>query len=225
MIHTAVIIQDPAGYSERCRALQQAHPHAFAVSPEDKPYAHTLSVTIPDEWLPADLTISFSRRCWHRGYTLGLAAVQKLAIDADYYWFIESDCVASQERWKALFASHVDNEDDCVSNPFRSRAETKDNFWWTHPGTPDWATHFYVPACHRLSRRAVAELIRTAEETRECFCEHALASTIVRAGFTFSSANDPVTHWNRQTYRFSAEAVIRNPNFLCHPVKENSFGP
>lgn len=220
-----VILQDVAGYPERLRALRDAHPRVIAVRPEDKAHPHAAAIAIPPEWLPADPSIPFSRRCWFRAHTLGLAAVQQLAIDADFYWFIESDCVASQDRWKALFADHAETTSDCVSNPFRSRLSTPTNPWWTHPGTPEWATHFVVPACYRLSRRAVEELIRTAEETRECFCEHAIASTILRAGFTQFSVNTRQTHWNAQTYRTTESSVIPNARFLMHPVKADTYAP
>lgn len=222
---TAIILQDADGYPERLRALQDAHQHVYAVCPSDKQHSHATPIVVPPSWLPADPAIPIARRCWHRAHTLGLAAVRQLNIVADYYWFIESDCVATQDRWRALFASHEENPADFVGNPFRSRADTPTNPWWAHPGTPEWATHFVIPACARYSRRAVEELTRTAAETRECFCEHAIASTIVRAGLTHASANNPTTHWNQQTYRTNPEAVIRNPRFLNHPVKTNTYEP
>jgi hypothetical protein len=222
---TAIILQDCDGYPERLRALQDAHPNVIAVCPPDKAHLHATAIEIPAEWIPADQSIPFARRCWHRAHALGMAAVQQLDIDADFYWFIESDCVASQARWKAIFADHAETTSDCVSNPFRSRLSTPTNPWWSHPGTPAWATHFVIPACYRLSRRAVEELIRTAEETRECFCEHAIASTILRAGFTHLSVNARQTHWNSQTFRTTASAVIPNPLYLMHPVKTDTYGP
>lgn len=222
---TAIILKDVDGYPERLRALRDAHPHVWAVSPPDRPHAHTIPVHIPEDWLPADPQIPFAKKCWFRGHVLGLAAVQQLGIGADHYWFIESDCVASQDRWKALFSDHAANPADCISNPMRARADTPGDRWWSHPGTPPWASHFFLPACHRLSSRAVAELIRTAAETREFFCEHALGSTLMRAGFSCSNANHPRTHWNQQTYRTRPEAVILNPDLLNHPVKADTYRP
>lgn len=222
---TIVILQDAAGYPERLRALQDAHPHVVAVSPPDKTFAHTTSVEIPPEWLPANTEIPFHLRCWLRAHTLGLAAVQQLSLQADAYWFIESDCVASHERWKSMFVDHAENPADCVGNPFRSKEDFPNNPWWDDQGTPAWATHFVIPACIRFSAAAVTELTQTAEETRECFCEHAIASTIVRAGLTHASVNADMTHWNQQTYRTVPGAVIFNPRFLNHPVKTNTYGP
>jgi len=222
---TAIILQDAAGYPERLRALRDAHPNVYAVCPPDKQHAHATPIDVPLSWLPADLSIPLPRRGWHRAHTLGLAAVRQLNIEADYYWFIESDCVASQERWKALFSAHETSTADFIGNPFRAKEGTADNPWWAHPGTPEWATHFVIPACARYSRRAVDELTRTAFETRECFCEHAIASTIVRAGFSHASANTPATHWNQQTYRTNPDAVILNPRFLNHPVKSDTYSP
>lgn len=222
---TIVILQDAAGYPERLRALQDAFPHVVAVCPPDRQFDHATPINIPLDWLPADTEIPFERRCWFRAHALGLAAVQQLNLDADAYWFIESDCVASQDRWKSLFATHNENPADFVGNPFRAKGDTPGNHWWPHPHTPEWATHFVIPACARYSRRAVHELTRTAVETRECFCEHAIASTIIRAGFTHVSVNVPITHWNQQTYRTTAGTAIPNPRFLQHPVKSDTYGP
>ncbi|MCW1885503.1 hypothetical protein OKA04_12255 [Luteolibacter flavescens] len=220
-----VIVQDVTGHPLRVQALQDAHERVIAVSLPECHQRHARPFRVPGNWLSADTSVPFTKRCWVRAAWVGLAAVRDLAVDADAYWFIESDCVASQERWKALFADQRGNPADCVSNPIRERAATLQNPWWSHRGTPDWASCFFVPACFRLSRRAVLEAIRCAEETRECFSEIALPSVLRRAGMTMESANRRKTHWNAQTFKTVPEKVIVNPLLLNHPVKVDSYGP
>lgn len=220
-----VILQDVAGYPKRVQALRDAHPNVIACAPDDFTLPGVLPFSVPAEWISADTSIPYRKRCWLRAGIIGLAAARQHAPDADFVWFIESDCVASQDRWKAMFKDHRNNPADCLSNPARERSRTLDNGWWTHPGTPEWASCFFISACYRLSSRAIAEGIRCAEETRECFAELALPSILRRAGLTMESVNQRQTHWNRQCFRVLPEKVILNPALLNHPVKENTYGP
>jgi hypothetical protein len=194
----------------------------IAVTPPGvKPWPHAPGFTVPDDWLSADTSIPYARRCWLRASVVGLAAIGE--VKADHYWFIESDMVAPQARWKALFDDHRNNPADCLSNPARERSKTADNPWWSHPGTPAWASCFFISACYRLSARAVAEALRCAVETRECFGELALPSIIRRAGFSMESVNKRQTHWNQQTFKTRPEKVILNPLLINHPVKVDSY--
>lgn len=219
-----VIVQDVAGYPRRVQALRNVHPRVVAVTPPGvRAHAHAPGFEVPDEWISADKSIPRARRCWRRASMVGLAATR--GIDSDFYWFIESDVAAPRERWEALFADWEGSAVDCVSNPVRERARTAGNPWWSDPGTPAWASCFFISAVYRLSRRAVEEGIRCAEETRECFGELALASIVRRAGFSMASANARQTHWNVQTFKTLPEKVVLNPRLVNHPVKFDGYGP
>lgn len=224
MIHEAVIIQDVSGHPRRCETMRLSHPNVFAVSPPDCWQKHTIPFSVPMEWLSAS-DLPLKHKCWLRACFVGFAAVRELDIKADYIWFIESDCVASPERWKAMFSDHRNNPADCLSNPVRLRSDTPENPWWYNEGAPDWLDRFFIMACYRLSWRAVQEAIRCAEETREGFCEHALASILHRAGMTFDSVNSRQTHWNSGTFRTKENQVKLNPNLINHPIKKDSYCP
>lgn len=221
-MRSVVIVQDVAGYPRRIQALRDAHPNVIAVSPPGvKPRPHAPGFVVPDEWISADQSISYAKRCWLRASFVGLAAIRD--VKAEHYWFVESDVVASQDRWKALFRDHRDNPADCLSNTVRYRYQTVENPWWSHPGTPEWADSFFISAVYRLSARAVAEALRCAEETRECFGELALPSILRRAGMTLESINSRETHWNTQTMKTVDGAVLLNPNLVNHPVKLDTY--
>jgi hypothetical protein len=222
-VKSVVIVQDVGGYPQRIQALRDAHPHVIAVTPPGvKPHPHAPGFAVPDDWVSADTSIPYARRCWLRASFVGLAAIGN--VEADHYWFIESDMVASQARWRALFDDHRDNPVDCLSNNVRERTKTPDNPWWNHPGTPAWASCYFISACYRLSARAVAEAIRCAVETCECFGELALPSVLRRAGMSMQPVNGRgQTHWNQQTFRTRPEQILLNPRLINHPVKSNTY--
>lgn len=220
---TVVVVQDHAGYSERVRAIRSAGQIVYPVAPSDFKYGHTQSFTPPSEWLPQDESRLFRWKCWWKADAMALAAVQELEIDADFYWFIESDCVASQERWRTMFAEYEDNTVDCLSTYMGSRPPSSDVWHWNHPGTPRIADRFFIMAIYRLSRRAVEESIRRAEELRECFSEIAVPFVVRQAGFTFGQISSK--HSNFSTMKTIPSMVRMDVSRICHPVKSNTFGP
>jgi len=220
-----IICMDVGGYTERLRALQAAHPHVIGVTPEDKPCPGFTPIKVPDEWLSTDPTMDYPKKCWHGTGTLALAAIHQLRLDADFYWIIESDCVASTARWQAMIADHQENPTDAIFLCPRSKIETLANHWWTHPGTPAWCDVTHLNAIYRLSRRAIAAYLAAAEECRECFGEMVIGSAVKRAGGTLGRINTKTTHMNTQTMKVDPARVILNRNLVNHPVKSNTFAP
>jgi hypothetical protein len=219
-----VIVTDHLGLTERVRALKAAHPRVYSVTPWNKPNKHSVSVRPPDNWLPEDAAMSYSRKCHFKADSMNLAAVKTLGLDADFYWFIESDVVASQARWKSLFADHAENRADCVTHALRERKATeKLNCWWSHPHTPEWVSCYFIMACYRLSAAAVKAGMESAVEMRNCFSEVTVGSVVRRAGLTTAWVNERQTHWNVQTYKTHEERVKLNPGLVNHPVKVNTY--
>lgn len=222
---SCVIVQDHANYPERVRALKGAHPRVHSVAPWDKPNRHSTTFRPPDEWLPEGGEFSLAKKCWWKADAMGFAAARALQIEADYYWFIESDVVASQQRWKAVFADWENDPTDLVAPAPRTRQQSPWLKVWQLPSTPPWADNFILMAVFRISRRGLEECVRHAVETREVFSEVSLPSVVHRAGFTIAGLNQRQTHSNNQTFGPCAPCVVRNPKLLNHPVKENSFEP
>lgn len=222
-----VIVSDVAGYTARLKALQDAHPHVVGVTPHDKPCDGFTPIHVPDNWLQSDPEIDYSRKCWHGTGKLPIAAIHQLGIEADHYWFIESDCVASQARWRALIASHAQNQTDGVFLCPRTRRETAINPWWSHPGTPAWADMIHLNAIYRISRRAFEWILASAEETREAFGETVIGSVIKRQGGTIGRINldQRNPHHTGQTMKAIEERIIIDRNLINHPVKSNTYQP
>jgi hypothetical protein len=154
---------------------------------------------------------------------MGLAAVRKLGVRADFYWFIESDVVASQTRWKAMFRDFQNDPSDLVAPMIRTRALRPGSRMWQH--APDWATHYILMAVYRLSHAALVECVRCATEMREHFSEVTIPSVIHRAGMSMTGLNVRQTHSNTHTLAAHVERVTVNPELICHPVKRDSFAP
>lgn len=218
---TAVIIQDHAGYKRRVDALRNAHPQVYAVTPSDKPNDHCVSFEPPVDWLPTDPSMTLHKRCWWKADAMGLAAVKQLGIDADFYWFIESDVVASPARWRALFADFANDTTDLVAPMLRSREQRPNASLWNYG--PGWATHYILMAVFRLSRAALNECTRCASEMREHFSEVSIPSVVHRAGLSMTGLNVRQTHSNSHTLVAHPHRVILNRNLINHPVKSNTF--
>jgi hypothetical protein len=222
-----VILLDVGGYTARLKALQDAHAHVIGITPDDKPCAGFTPIRVPDNWMKSDMSIPYPERCLHASGKLAIAAIHQLGIEADYYWVIESDCVASQSRWKALFASHAQNQTDGVFNCYRTRKETARNPRWTHQGTMPWADITHLNAIYRISRRGFEWILESAEETRECYGELVVGSVIKRAGGTLGRINldQRNPHHTGQTMKAFEERIIVDRNLINHPVKANTYQP
>lgn len=223
MVHPEVVVlQDHLGLSERVRALQAVHPHVRVFSPPGRAIGHAEEIAVPDTWLPVGDALSYDRKCWFKADALALAAAR--TIDADFYWFIEADVVATAARWQALFSDHAGNRADCVSLAVSWRGDdpNADRYWPTAP--PDADQHF-IMAVYRLSRRAVDAAILMAEDLRECFSEIAVPLVIKRSGFSFDLINRRQTHCTSQSVGTRRGHIAIDRRYLCHPQKTNTFAP
>lgn len=208
------------GLSERVRALRAAHPHVRVFCPPGRPIGHAEEIPVPEEWLPAGDALSFGRKCWFKADAMALAAAR--TVDAEFYWFIESDVVATTDRWKALFEGHARNKADCLSLPVYWRGDDP-NFQKYWPTAPVDADRHFIMAVYRLSRRAVVAGIEMAEELRECFSEAAVPLAIKRNGFRFDVIHR--SNFTTQTMGTRRQNIVIDRRFLCHPVKTNTYSP
>ncbi len=222
-MRSVVILTDHLGYKLRCDALKAAHPEVYVVTPDDKPHRHAVSFKPREDWLPTDPTMPYRMKCWWSADKTGFSAARHLGVRADFVWFIESDVVATQDRWKAMFADFENDPSDLVAPMIRRRNPKSDNY--LRSLAPEWATHHCLMAVFRLSRRALNECVRCAGEMRDCFSEVSIPSVVHRAGMTMTGLNVRQTHTNAQTFGVREEDLIKNPNLLVHPDKRNSFGP
>jgi len=225
-----ILLLDVGGYTERLRALQDVHPHVIGITPLDKPCEGFTPIEVPEEWmpdpsLPENTGLTYTQRCWHACGTLGLAAIAQLGLEADAFLFIESDCVASPQRWRAFLENNADNTDDGSFICPRTRVESLWNPRWGDPSTPAWANITHLNAIYRLSQRGVAAYLSAAVEMRECFGEMVAGSAIARAGGTIGRLNRGQTHMNNQTMKADPSRVIFNPRLINHPVKSNTYQP
>ena len=218
-----VICMDVNGYTERLRALRDAHTHVVGVTPHDRPCKDFTPIQVPDEWLPSDLETPYSRKCWHATGTLGLEAILQLGLVADHYWFVESDCVASQKRWKEMFADNANNPADGLFVCTRTKQETAWNPWWSEAGVPEWASLTHINAIYRISAKAVEAWLSLAEDARECFGEMVVGSVVAKIGGSIGRINHTTTHLNSQTIKADPNRVIFNRNLVNHPVKSNTY--
>lgn len=207
----------------RVQTLLQAGAEVHSVLPSNLPAAdESFSVSVPSEWLSQSDSKPRHRKEWEKADTLALAAIRELALKADFYWVIESDCCAPVERWEKIFADWDGDLTDAVFYRPRSRVETAWNPWWAE--APAWANLTHLNACYRLSRAAVDACTEAAVEMREVFCEMTVGSVVKRAGLSIGSLNARTTHANCQTMKASPDAVIVDRKLLNHPVKTDSFG-
>jgi hypothetical protein len=216
---TAVILQDVDGRPERIRALRSVHPYVRVFCPPDKEIAGAVKIDVPAEWLP----VKHDRPHWWKADALALAAAR--TVDADSYWFIESDVAATPEVWSDLFATHEDNPVDCLAAAIGRRGPGSGFRHWEHPGTPRNADRHFIMAVYRLSRRAVAASIAMAEDLRETFSEVAVPYVMKRSGLSMADMNGRGLFWSPTTFRTKPQEVRIDPRFLNHPVKHDSFSP
>ena len=228
-----VIVVDCGGYTERLRAMKDAHEHVIGIRPADMPEVEGFHpITIPENWLPLHLTqapgdpMSFmARRGWWAFNRLVLAALPALGLDPDFVLCWESDCVASQERLKSLMADLTTRTEDCLATRIATRGTAPLNWYWEHPATLPWMQCGHIGAIYRLSRFGVKACTDAAEECREAFGEVCIASAVLRAGGTLGHINNGITHLNCQTMKADPTKIRRNSSLIMHPVKSNTYEP
>jgi len=235
---TAVIIVDHAGYPRRVAntrtALARAGVDVHAVCPHYKPHPHAQPVEIPEDWLPEDPAIERWRKDWHRCHLHYVAGYAALGLDADFLWCIENDVATSGATWLRLLEETNDLGHDGLFARLSHRAERPGIGWFSHPGTARWMNWYHHGCIYRLSRRALSWLSESAGETREAFCEVAVASVIDRAGGTLRGINTnarvervarPRTFYNCQTLCFPPRLPVFDPRFFNHPCKADDPAP
>lgn len=228
-----VIVVDCGGYTERLRAWKDAHPHVIGIRPADLPHVEGfIPVEIPNNWLPQNLVqapgdpMSFNaRRGWWAFNRLTLAALPALGLDPDFVLAIESDCVASQARWKSLMADLATRTEDCLATRIATRGTAPLNWYWEHPATLPWMSCGHIGAIYRLSRFGVKACTDAAEECREAFGEVCIASSVLRAGGTLGQINNGITHLNCGSCKADPAKVRMNLTLINHPVKSNTYEP
>lgn len=223
LAHSIVIFQDLVGRSERLRSLCHAHPQVVPVTPETHTHPGAETIPLRHDWLPREGELL--RKCWWKADAMALAAAEHLQIEADFYWFVESDVAASPERWRAVFADHEDNRADCVHLTMGRRDGRSTFRHWNHPATPPTADRFFIMAVYRLSRMALEMSIARAAELRECFSEVAVPLVIRDAHMSFSPLNRTQRHFTDRTVRSRPEDIHIDKKLLCHPLKSNTLGP
>lgn len=217
MLREIVILQDIDGRPRRRETLSRCHPAVFAVTPDHRPHPFARSFPVPEEWLP-DTAEPLPRRGWWKADAVALAAVQALGVQADFYWFVESDVTADPEVWKALFAAYADNDLDGLATSIGRKGHTGFRHW-NHPATPEDADRHFIMALYRLSRAAVEASISMAEELRETFSEVAVPYVMKRHGLGMGEISR--RFYTADTFGVKPEQIVINRRFLCHPVKEH----
>ena len=216
------ILCDSFGYTERRRALVNSGIEVYAVTTRDNPPEGYLKVTIPDSWLPEGDEMDYNKKCWFKANAIYLAAIQQFEIEADHYWIIEGDCVATVDRWRRLFADHKDNDADLCTGCLDTRFSLPQFPYW-HTA-PEWANLTAINALHRISRRAIDWNIAAAEEMRNTLSDATTASIVHRNSGSFCRINRTDTHYDNQTMRAQEKGLFINKNRINHPVKRNTYG-
>lgn len=216
-LREVVILQDVAGRPTRIDTLSRCHPAVFAVTPDHRTHSFARSVPVPESWLP-DSDDSPARKGWWKADAVALAAANHLGVDADFYWFVESDVLGTPEVWKALFAAYADSDIDCLAAAIGRRGATAFRRW-DHPATPPGANRHFIMALYRLSRAAVEASITMAEELRETFSEVAVPHVMQRHGLSMAEISR--RFYTSDTFRTQPENIRIDRRYLCHPVKED----
>lgn len=216
-----VILQDHLGLTERAKAMRDAHPRVVVVGPSDKSHPN-IPVDPPLDWL-SEQDIPLTRKCWLKADAMALAATA-LAPDADFYWFIESDVAASQDRWKALFHEFRNNPADCLATQIYYRGEDPRMEKYFKDAPPEANRHF-IMALYRLSRAAVEASIAEAPGLRECFSEISVPWVMQKHGLKVKRINGASQHFHPKTFRATTQNLRIDKNLINHPCKLNTYGP
>ena len=215
-MNDVVIIQDPNGLSMRVLAMQHAHPRVVAVAPSSRTIAHCLVSDAPEEWLPDRPDVPPHKREWFKGDAMALAAVVNHHISADFFWFIESDVVATQERWKAFFRQFERRPDDCLC-----LMKIRSGKWIDEVAEADCS---FLMAAYRLSRKMVDLSIEAAPAMRNVFCEVAVPLVAKKNGIPIGTMGLG-GHFTRNTIGPRPRDIRVDPKLINHPVKSNTYGP
>lgn len=216
-----LILRDVNGIPDRAETLRRTFPGTVdVVCPGDLEIPGAVPVDIQEGWLP-NLDAPRRWREWFAADALGFAAVQALAIDSDFVWFVESDVWAPDDIWRAVFAATATSKADAIIAKIIARdhsfAGLAGCFRWK--GNPPWVTHSHFLALYRLSRRAIAWCIEEIEPLRDCFCECRVASVIHRRGGSVRDLREFVAYSAPRSFGCSVAGQRFDPRAMNHPVK------
>lgn len=225
-----IIVVDVGGYINRLHQIEKTGYEVIGITPADLATSGYTPVAIPEDWMPTKDPIpehrlgwtELQRKSWWKSNLSAIAAIDQLKIQSDAYWIIESDCVATVERWKAIFDDHEDNTADICTTCLRTRNEEPGRARWAV--TPEWGKYTNLGAIYRMSRFAVESIINASVEMREVPSENTYVNVVHRAGGTLGTLNRSQTHMNNQTMKADPEKVILNKKLINHPVKSNTYG-
>lgn len=203
----------------RLAQMQRSHPNVIPVAPRRNAIPYCQAFDPVEAWMPDREDVPAQRREWFKCDATAISAVHQLGIDADFYWFIESDVAATQERWQAFFAEFENRTDDCLCLERYPRGVNP--HWQEVSHEADFA---FIMAVYRLSRRMVQESITQAESLRNVFCEMAVPIVAARAGFSVGTLHQG-GHYTRSTIAALPRSIRIDRNLINHPVKTNTLGP
>ena len=224
-MNSVVILFDHLGYSERYRALVDTRIDVFAITAAGQGASlpdYVNEIQVPDSWMPE--SPPKVNRWWYKPDAVALAGIHQLGLDYDFYWLIEYDCCATQDRWKALFQDPVLPEYDGIFVCPKTKVQSA----WAHVwGLPfaEKATHWHIFSICGLSAQAIQWLSEEAENNRNTYGELVPGSTIVAKGGKIASINVKNHYCNGQTMKTNPDRVLVNRNFINHPIKSNTYEP
>lgn len=221
---SAVILQDYSDYPLRALALADVGCNLFVVTPETHPNDRCEIVSIPKDWIQDDWRIPLDRRCWFKADAMAFAAVKHLNIDADFYWFIESDVAAEQETWRALFKMHEDNPCDAILISIPEITTDFIDGKWIHSNIPSDFSFFSLLSIFRLSKKALDACIQEAPNMRECFGELSLPYVIRKNSLSVGLIDPQNTLMNSKTMCECPSKLVIDKSKINHPIKSNTYG-
>ena len=221
-----LIFRDCDGIPGRIDVLRETFPgNVWHVTPHHLAKPRATRIEIPEAWLPwgADWQgVPRARREWFASDTLGLAAVDRFAINSDFVWFVESDIWAPPEVWASIFTATAHAQTDGIFAKLMPRehsfARMLDH--WNLP-TSAGATHAHLQTLYRLSRRAIQWATDSAAELSNVYAEVKTASQIVRHGGTVADLRTFVSYSAPRAFTGHPGSHRFAPGVMNHPVKIN----
>ncbi len=216
---SVVVWQDVIGILKNLELLQGGGLDVIPVSPRPHRFFHTHTFTPRPEWLPIKAYTEPHYAPWFKADAVALSAVEAFGIDADFYWFIESDVKADPSTWKRLFDAAQGVQLDCLHLAKRVGRDKSTFRFWADPGTPPEAQSHFIMAVYRLSRKAVETSIAKAVEMRNTFSEVAVPWVMEQNGLSMGDINQLGKFYNKLSMGTKPNQIIQQNGLLNHPVK------
>lgn len=208
-----VVWQDVTGLPKHLMELQGGGLDVIPVSPRPHRFMHTHTFTPKPEWINPGLSH------WFKADAVALSAAYLLGLEADFYWFVESDVQADARTWKALFDKTKDSRIDCLHTKRNVGRENSLFRHWNHFGTPKDANSHFIMAVYRLSRKALEVSIEQAEKMRDTFSEVSVPYVMEQNGLSMADINQFGRFYTKTTMGTEPNRIFPQPGLLNHPVK------